>query len=312
MITGKTLINLGYKPGQWFTTALAYTNEHQLEGQALIDYLDAHQPQTIDPHEETVPYHRNIRAESERETENVASVFKTMDAVMKTPTVIAGAVMPDACPTGGIGQIPVGGVVVAKNAIHPAMHSADICCSVMMTNFGDADPKAILDAAHSITHFGGGGRDRHNEFPLPKAMRDRMEGNQFLSDQKSRQLASSHLGTQGDGNHFRNHFLYVGRSEATGDTIMVTHHGSRGLGAYLYNQGMRVAEGFRQQLSPKTLPKNAWIPYHDEKGRQYWEALQSVLGGSPVCSRLDEAEPRRTARCYRQGCLSFGGRSLLE
>ncbi len=272
MITGKTLINLGYKPGQWFTTALAYTNEHQLEGQALIDYLDAHQPQTIDPHEETVPYHRNIRAESERETENVASVFKTMDAVMKTPTVIAGAVMPDACPTGGIGQIPVGGVVVAKNAIHPAMHSADICCSVMMTNFGDADPKAILDAAHSITHFGGGGRDRHNEFPLPKAMRDRMEGNQFLSDQKSRQLASSHLGTQGDGNHF----LYVGRSEATGDTIMVTHHGSRGLGAYLYNQGMRVAEGFRQQLSPKTLPKNAWIPYHDEKGRQYWEALQFV------------------------------------
>ena len=33
---------------------------------------------------------------------------------MKTPTLVGGAVMPDACPTGREGLIPVGGVVVAK------------------------------------------------------------------------------------------------------------------------------------------------------------------------------------------------------
>jgi RNA-splicing ligase RtcB len=272
MITGKTLVDLGYKPGAWFATALAFTNEHQLEGKALTDYLDAIEPQTIDPYDEPLAYHRNLRAETEDEAQNVIHVFATMDVLMKTPTIIAGAVMPDACPTGGKGQIPVGGVVVAKNAIHPAMHSADICCSVMMTNFGAADPKAILDAAHSITHFGGGGRERHKEFTLPKDLRERMEANVFLNDKKARQLASSQLGTQGDGNHF----LYVGRSEATGDTIMVTHHGSRAPGAYLYKKGMKVAEEFRRKLSPKTLAKNAWIPYTEPEGKQYWEALQLI------------------------------------
>lgn len=272
MITGKTLIELGYRPGKWFAEAIPHANQQKLEGAALKEFLDGLEPVLIFPHETPVAYHRNLRAETALETQNVADVFKTMDVLMKTPTIVNGAVMPDACPTGGVGQIPVGGVVVAKNAIHPAMHSADICCSVMMTNFGDADPKAILDAAHSITHFGGGGRDRYAEFPLPVYLREKMAENTFLNDQRSRQLASSHLGTQGDGNHF----LYVGRSEATGDTIMVTHHGSRGLGAYLYKKGMKVAESFRQTLSPQTLPKNAWIPYTDELGEQYWEALQIV------------------------------------
>ncbi|WP_020567579.1 RtcB family protein [Neolewinella persica] len=272
MITGKTLVDLGYKPGAWFSTALEFANKHQLEGKALTDYLDANEPQTIDPYDEPLAYHRNLRAETEDEAQNVIDVFATMDVLMKTPTIVAGAVMPDACPTGGKGQIPVGGVVVTKNAIHPAMHSADICCSVMMTNFGAADPKAILDAAHSITHFGGGGRDRHAEFPLPKDLRERMAANAFLNDNKARSMASSHLGTQGDGNHF----LYVGRSESTGDTIMVTHHGSRGPGAYLYKKGMKVAEAFRRELSPRTDPKNAWIPYTEPEGKQYWEALQLI------------------------------------
>jgi hypothetical protein len=37
-----------------------------------------------------------------------------MNVLMKTPTLVGGAIMPDACPTGPEGQIPVGGVVVAK------------------------------------------------------------------------------------------------------------------------------------------------------------------------------------------------------
>ena len=61
-----------------------------------------------------------------------AKICESMDVVMKVPTIVKGAIMPDACPTGPIGHIPVGGIAVAKNAIHPAMHSADICCSVMM------------------------------------------------------------------------------------------------------------------------------------------------------------------------------------
>lgn len=85
-------------------------------------------------------------------------------------------------------------------------------------------------------------------------------------------MAKSHLGTQGDGNHF----LFVGISKKTGNTMMITHHGSRGVGAALYKKGMKIAERFRQQLSPATKKQNAWIPYDTEEGHLYWSALQTV------------------------------------
>jgi len=191
---------------------------------------------------------------------------------MKTPTLVNGVVMPDACPTGGTGTIPVGGVVVAKNAIHPGMHSADICCSLMLTDFGKIDPKKVLDAAHSSTHFGPKFDDKRESYPLPKEIEEAFKSNSFLKSEKMLELAKKHLGTQGDGNHF----LFVGKSEQTGETIMVTHHGSRGFGANLYSVGMKVADRFRREISPKTLRTNAWIPYDTEEGENYWEALQIV------------------------------------
>ncbi|MCB0689890.1 MAG: RtcB family protein [Saprospiraceae bacterium] len=269
-ITGKDLIAMGYKPGKWFGDALSYLNHHDLNETELVHFLDELNPNFIEPYAEGIPFYKNIKAESQIEEENVNSVLRTMTTLMKTPTVIDGAIMPDACPTGPNGQIPVGGVVVTKDAIHPAMHSADICCSVMMTSFGFINPKKVLDHAHQITHFGGGGRE--DLFDLPDALLQKIKENNFLKGEKSISLAKTHLGTQGDGNHF----LYVGQSEATGETIMVTHHGSRGFGANLYKEGMKVAEKFRKEISPKTLKYNAWIPYSEKEGQEYWQALQIV------------------------------------
>ncbi len=269
-ITGKTLIAMGYKPGKWFKGALVYANEKKLQGAALKKYLDAIAPKVLDLHKFPVAYHKNIQAETHEELTNVEAVFATMDVLMKTPTVLKGAVMPDACPTGAKGQIPVGGVVVAKNAIHPAMHSADICCSVMATSLGKVAPKTALDIAQKVTHFGGGGRKEL--FDLPKSFEKQLKGNYFLKDENSLNLAKTHLGTQGDGNHF----LFIGKSEKTGETMMVTHHGSRGLGASLFKKGMKVADAFRKEISPKTLKANAWIPFNEDVGKNYWEALQLV------------------------------------
>lgn len=269
MITGKDLIEMGYKPNKLFKDAIEYANKNNLTGDALKAYMDSIQPVHIEPHEKPLEFYKNIRAENEEENGNVEMVIRDMNLLMVTPTIIKGAVMPDACPTGE-GQIPVGGVVVAKNAIHPSMHSADICCSVMMTNFGKIEPKSVLDAAHSITHFGGGGRDEYSE--LPTEIEDKILANQFLKTERSLNFAKAHLATQGDGNHF----LFVGISKLTGETMMVTHHGSRGFGANLYKAGIEVAERFRKEISPKTNPKNAWIPYETEEGRAYWEALQIV------------------------------------
>jgi tRNA-splicing ligase RtcB len=269
MITGKDLIEMGYKPNKLFKEAIEYANANNLTGNALRKYMDSIQPVHIEPYKEPLGFHKNIRPENEEEQGNVEMVLRDMNLLMVTPTIQAGAVMPDACPTGE-GQIPVGGVMVAKNAIHPSMHSADICCSVMMTNFGRINPKLVLDAAHSITHFGGGGREEYSE--LPTELEEKILANQFLKSERSLNFAKTHLATQGDGNHF----LFIGVSKLTGETMMVTHHGSRGFGANLYKAGVEVAERFRKKISPKTSPKNAWIPYETEEGKAYWEALQIV------------------------------------
>jgi tRNA-splicing ligase RtcB (3'-phosphate/5'-hydroxy nucleic acid ligase) len=269
MITGKDLIELGFKPGNWFKDVLEYANQNGLSGDSLRAYVESIRPKHMEPHAEPVDFYKNIRAESDEEVANVESVFSAMQSLMRTPTLIGGAVMPDACPT-GLGQIPVGGVVIAKNAIHPSMHSADICCSVMMTNFGMISPKSVLDMAHSVTHFGGGGRDPIST--LPKELETQIKENKYLNSERSLNFAKTHLTTQGDGNHF----LFVGISKKTGETMMVTHHGSRGFGANLYSQGIKVAEYFRKEISPKTSEKNAWIPYDTDEGKTYWEALQLI------------------------------------
>ena len=93
-----------------------------------------------------------------------------------------------------------------------------------------------------------------------------------MNSQKCISTAQDHLGTQGDGNHF----LFVGQSKATGNTMLITHHGSRGPGAMLYKRGMAVANTFRAHLSPETLTENAWIPYDSKEGKDYWNALQII------------------------------------
>nr|WP_144282987.1 RtcB family protein [Chryseobacterium echinoideorum] len=271
--TGDDLIALGYRPGKWFAEALEFINENQLDENEMLEYLKQFKsPEPISLLENPAEFIINIRAEHESENDNVEKVINTMNVLMKTPTLINGAIMPDACPTGPEGHIPVGGVVVAKNAIHPGFHSADICCSVMLTDFGKINPKEVLDAAHSITHFGYGGRPRGEQMPMSQDLMDAFRKNLFLNDENLISIARSHMGTQGDGNHF----LFVGISKNTGNTMLVTHHGSRAPGAKLYDKGMKVANRFRMELSPETLKENAWIPYETEEGEQYWEALQLI------------------------------------
>ncbi len=182
-VTGHTLKALGFRQGKWMKEAIAHINENKLEGEHNGTYLEQFKsPDPIGLHKTAVDFSINIKAENEEEKGNVDKVINSMQTLMKTPTLVDGAIMPDACPAGPDGTIPVGGVAVAKNAIHPGMHSADICCSVMLTDFGKADPKDILDAAHANTHFGPGGRDRDSQFRFPKALLEAFESNYFLKD----------------------------------------------------------------------------------------------------------------------------------
>lgn len=279
VLTGNDLKSWGHTPGPHFPELLERANTMLDEGHGVCEvqnHLMAELPKApviIDPLPDgAVPFYENLTPSDVDEENNLLKVRETMRAVMRTPTVVGGAIMPDACPAGPVGTIPVGGVVAAKNAIHPGMHSADICCSLMMSDLGDTDPASVLDAASQVTHFGPGGRPQGQRFTVSLDLLDAFRGNPFLNHAKTIRAAQEHMGTQGDGNHF----LFVGRSRETGRTTLITHHGSRGPGAKLYKAGMEVAEKIRRAHSPKTLKQNAWIPADSEDGQAYWEALQLI------------------------------------
>ena len=271
--TGKDLIELGYKPEPWFKSFLEEVGKRHLSRSQAIraaveakTFYDAAQPKVI-PLQPGVDFVVNITAENEDEQRNMDAVVSGFRELVRTPTVVAGAIMPDACPTDA-GSIPVGGVIAAKNAIHPGMHSADICCSMYLT-IVDADPKDVLDAMASVTHFGPGGRqDKDERFKVSDELLAAFRKNAFLDNGKAIGVARAHMGTQGDGNHF----TYVGLN-GKGQTVLVTHHGSRGVGGFLYKVGMKAAKEHTAKVSPETSLKNAWIPADSRVGEAYWDAL---------------------------------------
>ncbi len=276
--TGKDLIGLGFEPGTWFKDALPAANKMLAEGKSLDEIKLAVAQFTPPPARglrapgET-SFGVNIVAANADEEANIANVIRHMEALMRVPTVVKGAIMPDACPAGmALGTIPVGGIVATEDAIHPGFHSADICCSMAISVLGDVDPAAVLNIAQERTHFGPGGRPEGKRLPVPVDVLAPFTENAFLNGLE--EAATAHFGTQGDGNHF----LYVGRVKSTGEVAIVTHHGSRKPGAMLYKRGLEAAEKWRRQISPETPSHSAWIPASDQEGVAYWDALQAIRG----------------------------------
>lgn len=273
-IKGRELIAAGLPQGKWFADAIAAANAVLERGGAREAAVSAALAFAPPPplalrEADALSFHANIEAETPAEEANVEAVKASMARLMRTPVVRAGAIMPDACPAGPPGTIPVGGVAVSE-AIHPGMHSADICCSMAISVMPGVSPAALLDAAHAVTHFGPGGRERGKQVRPDDALMARFAANDFLHDIRS--MAIEHFATQGDGNHF----VFVGTIRSTGETALVTHHGSRGPGARLYSKGMKLAEAHRRLVSPETLPQNAWITADTKEGDAYWEALQII------------------------------------
>lgn len=269
MITGKTLVEWGFKPGAHFKQFIYVANMYKGMGfkeDAIREALTAIVPKEMSLQDAAkVPLHMNIIAETDAEADNLQAVEKAMMDIIRTPTVKKATVLPDACPTGGM---PVGTVVATENAIHPGFHSADICCSVACTVMENADPSEVFETAFRLCHFGPGGRQ--NPKDLVRSYLRGWEDNPFLKDLT--QDGKHHFMTCGDGNHF----VFVGTQRSTGKTAIVTHYGSRKPGAKLYKKGLQVAEKYRAKLTPKTDKKYAWIPFDTQDGQDYWYALQMI------------------------------------
>lgn len=299
LIDGKLLISWGLKPGPRFKEILATVLGRAAEGVPLEDIkrevIDAEPAApAVLKRRTSGTYGVAIAAESDEDAANIAAVRRHMDELMRCPVLEHGAIMPDACPSGSApGTIPVGGAVVSRG-IHPAFHSADICCSMYATVFPPGTATgAFMDAVKASTRFGPGGRRPEEQIPDPITDEIEATRNPFLTQLAAR--AKAQLCDQGDGNHF----AYFGTMEVTpalqqslmangqsglaaaldGHTavdVLVTHHGSRDLGAQVYKRGIDAALRHTAHVSPDTPPQQAWLDPETETGAAYWEALQYV------------------------------------
>ncbi len=313
LITGEHLIEAGWPPGPQYAELLAAARAYEERGIADPDYIlklldrDFQRPDPkLTPRESPLPFGEAIEATCEADEENLAGVRRFMRQLMRTPVIEAGAVMPDACPAGGAeATIPVGGAISVRNAILPAAHSADICCSMYATVFRcDQGTGEMLDALTASTRFGFGGRKREERHFHP-VLEESVWSNKFLHGLEEH--AAMHLADQGDGNHFaylgklrltrafidaltgaghegiaRELHDAAGGAEALADTdgvtfhTLVTHHGSRGLGAQVYKRGQKAALRETARIAKGIPPAAAWLDAESEIGAEYWEALQYV------------------------------------
>src|SRR5690606_38984411 len=133
---------------------------------------------------------------------SLKQVRRTMGELLRSPVIEAGAIMPDACPAGSqIASVAVGGVLAARNAIIPAAHGSDICCSLVAAVFpkDDQAPSELLDKLMEVTRFGAGGR-HESDWVFHPVTEEPVWENPFLKGLQRH--AKMHMADQGDGNHF--------------------------------------------------------------------------------------------------------------
>jgi RNA-splicing ligase RtcB len=300
-IKARDLVAAGWHEGRRLGGALRRARDLESTGisrSEVLVQLEQEFPKqlaVILPRYEPAPLAEAIEATTPEEAANVASARQRMLELLHVPVVKRGSIMPDACPSGGgHATIPVGGAIEVENAIIPGAHSADICCSMYASFFPANHPVSeMMDHLQKTTHFGPGGRARGQQW-TSTVVEEPVWDNPFLSGLRSR--AQDFIGTQGDGNHF----AYVGRIqftdaqraaiESAGYTelaewivrrdgefnVLVTHHGSRGLGADVYKRGQKAARKWCDE-NAKDIPDAAvWLPYDSPDGAAYWDALQYV------------------------------------
>lgn len=326
-ITGKTLIAWGLRPSKAFKNILAEARclyeDDGLPFDEVREIIAGKYPApVILERRATGTFAEAISAETEEDEANIASVRAHMADLMRCPVLEHGAVMPDACPAGSAkGTIPVGGAVVSRG-IHPAFHSADICCSMYATVFPKGQATgAFMDALVESTRFGPGARPEEDWIADPITNEIEQTKNPFLVQLAGR--AKAQLCDQGDGNHF----AFFGSMSVSPDLIaqlsssgqeslakaltgyddvdvLVTHHGSRDLGAQVYKRGLAAAVRHTKELSPATPAHQAWLDADSEEGAAYWEALQYVARWTKRNHQL--VHERTLARLGVQPLAAFG------
>lgn len=300
-ITSADLIAIGLKPSKEFGLAMKEGVRLAAEGTPKAEILEALKkfikvvPPTIPLRKSKLPIAWAMGTPvTEEEIINQDAVRNSLAKLSVVPVVTAIAAMPDACPTGDV--ITVGGCVVYKNAISPSSHSSDLTCSMRASFFAPTVEHAEqMEKLLKATRFGQGGRPRSGWVHHP-VLDVFPTHNPFLKGLEH--YAQQHMADQGDGNHF----AYLGNMDVTPTMlaalitagyrelatqiaqvsvdgkchVLVTHHGSRGLGAQVYKRGKETAQRMTSEICPGVPEGTEWIPFDTQEGKDYYDALQYV------------------------------------
>ncbi|MCA9922166.1 MAG: RtcB family protein [Anaerolineales bacterium] len=207
------------------------------------------------------------------------NAIQQIENAVQLPVAVRGALMPDAHLGYGL---PIGGVLATRNAVIPYAVGVDIACRMKMSVL-DMSPhtlkgeqKRLANALNNETRFGMGvafnrGERRDHEVleadwgvsPITSRMKDK---------------AWAQLGTSGSGNHFVEFGVLEVMNEAIGLAkgfylALLSHSGSRGVGAQVANHYSRLAMDLHREL-PKQLRHLAWLDLKSEAGQEYWAAME--------------------------------------
>lgn len=214
-----------------------------------------------------------------------------MNAATKLPVAIAGALMPDAHQGYGL---PIGGVLATENAVIPYGVGVDIGCRMCLSIF-DIQPQELetrqsyfAREINENTLFGAG-----KEF---KKIKDhevlaRKEFDEIALLKSLQSKAAIQLGSSGSGNHF----VEFGIVEITNFDNMLqlpigryigllSHSGSRGLGANIANHFTKIAK--KKRLLPKEAVNLSWLTLDEQEGIEYWKAMNLAGDYASACHHV--------------------------
>ena len=209
--------------------------------------------------------------------------IEQMRYAMRLPISVAGAVMPDAHQGYGL---PIGGVLATDNAIIPYGVGVDIGCQVRLSIFRHVpfDPSALeqyLEAIVNNSRFGSGCNWQDRPADHPVLADSRWSDTPFVKNLKT--TAALQLGTSGGGNHF----VELGSLD-DGSLALVTHSGSRGVGARIADYYTKLATKQHRSL-PKEVVHLAWFTLGTELGEEYWNAMQLAGDFADACHEIIHA-----------------------
>ncbi|MHC5352778.1 RtcB family protein [Myroides sp. LJL115] len=210
--------------------------------------------------------------------------IEQMEVAVKLPVAVAGALMPDA--HFGYG-LPIGGVLATQDAIIPYGVGVDIGCRMALSIFDIkglefyAMENLLKEQLVKHTKFGAG-HGFLGQYKLQHAILDRDEFNlnPFIRNLKDK--AWEQLGSSGGGNHFVEWGLM--EFEKTDEVLniekgtylaLLTHSGSRGLGATIAGQYTNIARGVCKL--PNEAKNLAYLDMNSQAGQEYW-ALMNLAG----------------------------------